>query len=217
MRDEETGSWWQQVTGEAIFGPLKGRQLKLLNHDELSFDLWRLANSNGRVLRPNDEIVAKDDYAPPDWDERMDRVPVVTAQAADDPLRPRALVVGVSMNHESKAYPISTIKEQGIVIDVLGGTPIMILVAPDGKSVRGYKRTAGQQTMEFFLKPDSNPLRLVDSTTGSEWDFWGNAIAGASSGQQLEKIYVLKDYWFDWKAYHPSTSVYHSESVKLRN
>src|SRR2546427_356532 len=27
MRDEQTGSWWQQVTGEAIQGPLKGRRL----------------------------------------------------------------------------------------------------------------------------------------------------------------------------------------------
>jgi hypothetical protein len=29
MRDEETRSVWQQSTGEAIFGPLKGQQLKL--------------------------------------------------------------------------------------------------------------------------------------------------------------------------------------------
>ena len=28
MRDEETGSWWQQVSGEAMLGPLKGRRLK---------------------------------------------------------------------------------------------------------------------------------------------------------------------------------------------
>jgi hypothetical protein len=28
MRDEETGSWWQQVSGEAIHGPLKGRRLR---------------------------------------------------------------------------------------------------------------------------------------------------------------------------------------------
>ena len=27
MRDEQTGSWWQQVSGEAIQGPLKGRRL----------------------------------------------------------------------------------------------------------------------------------------------------------------------------------------------
>ena len=26
MRDEETGSWWQQVTGEAILGPAEGTQ-----------------------------------------------------------------------------------------------------------------------------------------------------------------------------------------------
>lgn len=26
MRDEETGTWWQQVNGKAIHGPLKGHQ-----------------------------------------------------------------------------------------------------------------------------------------------------------------------------------------------
>ena len=27
--DEETGSWWQQITGECLFGPLKGKQLNI--------------------------------------------------------------------------------------------------------------------------------------------------------------------------------------------
>jgi Protein of unknown function (DUF3179) len=39
MRDEETGSWWQQVTGEAIQGPLKGQRLRPVFHDELTFAL----------------------------------------------------------------------------------------------------------------------------------------------------------------------------------
>ena len=33
MTDEQTGSWWQQVTGEAVHGPLKGRRLDLVFHD----------------------------------------------------------------------------------------------------------------------------------------------------------------------------------------
>ena len=41
MRDEETGSWWQQVTGEAIYGPLKGQKLQPFFHDELTFALWK--------------------------------------------------------------------------------------------------------------------------------------------------------------------------------
>ena len=30
MRDKETGTWWQQITGKAIFGPLKGAALELV-------------------------------------------------------------------------------------------------------------------------------------------------------------------------------------------
>ena len=30
MQDVETGTWWQQVSGEAILGPLKGRRLQLV-------------------------------------------------------------------------------------------------------------------------------------------------------------------------------------------
>ena len=208
MRDEETGSWWQQVSGEAILGPLKGRKLNLLTHDEVTFDLWKKANPKGRVLRPDPEVASAKRYASADWDVRMNRAPVVTPHAADDPLEPRTIVIGVSINGESRAYPISRLQEHRLIIDVLGDTPIMIVMSPDGKSLRGYRRMADQQILEFYSKPNVDPLRLVDSGTGSEWDFWGKAHSGAMNGQQLERIYVLKDYWFDWKIYNPGTTVY---------
>ena len=53
MLDEETGSWWQQVTGEAILCPLKGKKLKSVYHDELTFAEWKKESPDGRVLRPN--------------------------------------------------------------------------------------------------------------------------------------------------------------------
>ena len=28
MRDDETGTWWQQVSGKALSGPLKGQVLE---------------------------------------------------------------------------------------------------------------------------------------------------------------------------------------------
>ena len=37
MRDEETGTYWQQISGLAVSGPLKGRQLTLVHSDELTF------------------------------------------------------------------------------------------------------------------------------------------------------------------------------------
>ncbi len=41
MRDRETGSLWQQATGEAVFGPLAGRQLQLLGGEQTAWAGWR--------------------------------------------------------------------------------------------------------------------------------------------------------------------------------
>jgi len=41
MRDEETGTYWQQISGAAISGPLQGRQLALVHSDELTLATWK--------------------------------------------------------------------------------------------------------------------------------------------------------------------------------
>jgi len=206
MKDEETGSWWQQVTGEAIFGPLKGKHLKSVFMDELTFGTWKSEQPQGRVLRPDERIAAKGEYAPPDWEERMLKMPVAT-QMVEQTLDKRMLVVGITINGAAKAYPFTALQKQNPIIDSLGGMPLIIILDEDGKSVRAFDRTVEGREREFYLKPNSSPLRLVDDK-GTEWDFTGTALNGTMTGKQLTKIPVLKDYWFDWKTYNPRTFVY---------
>ena len=47
-----------------------------------------------------------------------------------------------------------------------------------------------------------------DAETNTVWDFTGKAVSGSLAGKQLQKVALLKDYWFDWKLYHPDSSVY---------
>jgi hypothetical protein len=208
MRDEETGSWWQQVTGEAIQGPLKGQRLRPVFHDELTFALWKREQPEGRVLRPNEEIARAGKYAPANWEERMNKVPVTTSFAFDKSVGPRTLVIGLTANGVSKAYPLDSLIKQSLILDDVGGIPIFVVVGDDKRSVRAYERTLDGRKLEFFLKPNSASLTLVDAETGSEWDFTGKAIGGPLSGSQLKKVAVLNDYWFDWTTYHPKTLVY---------
>jgi hypothetical protein len=49
---------------------------------------------------------------------------------------------------------------------------------------------------------------LLDTTTASEWNFQGCAISGPSLGKCLDRVPALKDYWFDWRNYHPDTTIY---------
>ena len=52
MRDKETGTWWQQITGKAIYGPLQGASLNLVLSDELTFGEWKTEYPAGQVLAP---------------------------------------------------------------------------------------------------------------------------------------------------------------------
>ena len=216
MRDEETGSWWQQVTGQAILGPLKGKQLKGVLHDELTYATWKAEEPAGRVLRPDPAIVAKGDYAPADWEQRINRMPVAT-RLQDSTLPSRELVVGVKLYGVARAYPMSLLKQQNPIIDELGNRPFVIVLSEDGKSVRAFETMLEGQRTEFYLKPATSPLRLIDTSTLSEWDFTGTAVSGPSAGKQLQKVYVLLDYWFDWKTYNPQTTVYSAGRQGRRN
>jgi hypothetical protein len=208
MRDEETGSWWQQVSGEAIQGPLKGHRLRPVFHDELTYGLWKRENPQGRVLRPNEELARAGKYAPPNWEERMNKVPVTTVVSLDKSLEPRRLVIGLNLNGVSKAYPFDALSKQSLILDDVGGVPVFIVISDDQKSVRAYERSVEGRKLEFLVKPNVTPLTLVDAETGSEWDFTGKAIQGSLSGRQLKKVAILNDYWFDWMTYHPKTHVY---------
>jgi hypothetical protein len=207
MRDEETGSWWQQVTGEAILGPLKGQRLKPVFHDELTFATWKREKPQGRVLKPDEGIARSSKYAPANWEERMTKVPVATSHVQDESLKPRTLVIGLTVNGVPKAYPFDAVVKQSPIMDDLGGLPIFVVVGEDKRSVRSFDRTVDGRKLEFFLKPGSQWV-LVDAETGSDWDFTGKAIGGPLTGRQLKKVFVLNDYWFDWKAYNPKTIVY---------
>jgi hypothetical protein len=208
MRDEETGSWWQQVTGEAIFGPLKGQRLQPVIHDEMTFGLWKQERPQGRVLRPDEAIARAGKYAPANWEERMTKTPVTTSANLDSSLEPRALVVGLTVNNVSVAYPFEALLKQSPIIDEVGHEPILIVLGNDKKSVRAFQRSIDGRKLEFFLKQGVSDFRLVDAETASEWDFTGKALSGPLAGKELRKIPVLNDYWFDWKTYHSDTKLY---------
>ncbi len=214
MRDEETGSWWQQVTGCAILGPLKGRCLKPIPWDEVTFAVFKSEHPGALVLRPAKS--AKDEYAKTDWEKTIADYPTVTPVDPHDALQPRDLVVGVASGTEATAYPWTTLTAQNPILDSVGGTPLLILLHPDGRSLRCFDRRIGEQTIELFLKAGTNPPVIVDGTTGSDWDFSGLATAGPLAGRRLGRVTCLKDYWFDWKAYNPGTRVFAAGTIKTQ-
>jgi Protein of unknown function (DUF3179) len=203
MQDRETGSWWQQASGKAIAGALRGQSLELAPYDELTFGLWKQESPNGQILA----AVAKDakEYES-NWEPEVQKLPTVIA-FPNSGLQSRDVVMGIEVNSASRAYPLSTVLAHAPIQDRLGGLPIVLVAGPDGKSVRAFVSQLHGSDLELFLKGDS-AWALVDSLSASEWNFQGCATAGSAAGQCLQPLPVLKDYWFDWRDYHPSTSIF---------
>jgi hypothetical protein len=202
MRDRETGSWWQQVTGRAISGPLEGAALDLVANDEVTFGLWRSESPRGLVLEPVKDH--EKDYDS-DWEKEVQRLPV-TVSFPGRGLRDRDVVLGVEIGGQARAFPLDRVRAQSPVEDKMNGVPIVLVLGPDGKSVRIFRSTLNGTEIELYRDRQSAVWQLVDGH-GNSWNFQGCAVAGPAAGQCMEKISYLKDYWFDWRNYHPGTTV----------
>ena len=207
MRDRETGSWWQQITGKAIYGPLRGASLDLVLSDELTFGEWRTEFPSGQVLAPVPKYVKEYDS---NWEPDVAKLPVVISFPGTE-LKSRDVVVGLTVNGTARAYPWDSFAKQSPVLDRVNGTPLLLVLGPDGKSFRIFISRVDGKDAEFFLQGEDNGKHdwlLIDTTTASQWNFQGCATSGAAQGRCLEQVPALKDYWFDWRNYHPDTTVY---------
>ena len=203
LRDEQTGSIWQQTTGVAIFGPLKGKQLRVIHSDELTFALWRTGQPRGLILKPNPEFASL--YEKPGWEKEIEQTTVVVSTAGSG-AAPHELMLGIATASASKAFPWKTVLSAQLIQDTVGDVPVLLIVGPDHVSARAF-RTAPHVT---FVRTDSGPdVSMTDVETSGNWNFSGCAISGPHTGDCLQPLDAKKDYWFDWLNYHPATSIYH--------
>jgi len=208
MRDDQTGSYWQQISGLAISGPLKGRQLTLVHSDELSFAAWKAEEPQGTVLQGVTKYAAQ--YEKKDWDARMKRAPVVI-QFPEQGMKSRDLLLGIQAFGASRAFLYDQVVKEKLVRDHVGAEPVLLVVGPDGESVRAFRdRIPGVDgAADFYRMTAGEPgALLMDAPTGSAWNFQGCAVSGKAKGACLEPIAMLKDYWFDWRNYNPRTTIW---------
>jgi hypothetical protein len=210
MRDRETGSWWQQITGKAVYGLLQGSALELVLSDELTFGEWRSEAPEGKVLAPVAKYTKEYDS---NWELEIAKLPVVISFPGTE-LKSRDVVIGLSIDGVARAYPWESFVKQSPVLDRVNGKPLVLVLGPDGKSFRVFVSRIDGRDTELFLQANSDssgtqkPWGLFDSASQSEWNFQGCATSGPAQGKCLDRVPALKDYWFDWRNYHPDTTIY---------
>src|SRR5207302_7201837 len=86
----------------------------------------------------------------------MAGAPPRTPESPRPPLpAPRSVVLGLTRGGIERAYPLDLLRRQGAVLDDLGGTGVVILVAEDGNSLRAFESTLDGRRVPFFVQLDA--------------------------------------------------------------
>jgi Protein of unknown function (DUF3179) len=201
FEDNTTKSWWQQATGIAITGPLKGTVLKEIPSQQMTLAAWFRSNPNSSVLQP--DIAFQKDYDDlKGFDNGTIKGSLEKRDSASWKLK--SWVIGIEFKGQSKAYDWNDLVTKRIINDSLSQLPVVIALESDTASYHVWNRRINNQSLQFEIS-DNN---LKDITTHSTWNFNGTCIDGPLKGQQLIPVQASQEFWHSWKTFHPETSIY---------
>jgi len=209
MYDRQTETYWSQLSGEAVVGPLVPRTLEILPSTITTWEEWERAHPDTRVLSRNTGIYPTGTYGSNPYGGYANSSRVgFGVDEVDDRLPAKELVYGVTVGNASRAYPAETVSERGVVNDEVGGLPIAVVEDPEDGSVRIFVRERDDETLRF----SATDGQLVDQQ-GHRWSFAGEALDGPREGTRLEEIPTHGVYWFAWSSFHPETGIYSGDGT----
>ncbi len=124
------------------------------------------------------------------------------------------LVIGISINGKSKAYPIELIGYHHQVRDTLGGEAVMITYCTVCRTGRVYSPLVDGRAEQFRLVGmDHFNAMFEDATTKSWWrQASGEAIVGEAKGKKLTEIPSEQMTLRAWLDRHPDSYILQPDS-----
>jgi len=206
--DRQTRSFWSPFDGVALSGSMEGEKLDRIPLFLTNWDDWKARHPETDVAwdQPWRRRGHGSWYEPGKWGivDMMGE----TIQTWDTRLAEHDLVYGILNGGIARAYPLSTLKSAGDVVnDSVAETPIVVVARGDYESA-GYQRTLDDRVLTFE-RADQNPQGAMrDRETGSLWSIEGRAVQGPLEGRQLSSLEGYGCEWHIWSAYHSETEVY---------
>lgn len=206
IRDEETRTIWLPFLGLGKHGPHTGQQLKRRRVDQATWADWLELHPETLVAYEGEE--ARKGHGSehfPGYDFAADGM-ADSLLHHDDRLTPNVLVLGVVVDGEEIAYPMSTLTKIGPVLQQeVGVQSLVILHKPDSYMAAAFSRTVNNEQLDFS---SNDRQEIVDRQTGSVWNFAGVAKSGPLAGTKLEPVTYIMEEWFIWAAQHPQTRIH---------
>ena len=192
MYDRQTESLWVHVTGEAAFGPLKGKRLEFMPSTVTSWANWKKNYPHTRVLPGYRRGGFMGTYV--------------------GPFRSDILGLAVVVKLKGKLYPYQVLKRQNLVNDEFNGAKVVVFYSPEDATGTAWRRELDGRVLTFEQSDRKDALGNVllrDKETGSLWSWLrGEAVEGQLKGRTLRQLLynpILNDRF---SAFYPGAPIY---------
>lgn len=203
MFDNETNSYWLQITGESIEGYMTNTRLSNAAH--MHATKWKDIKDhvNITVLAPiRDMEFYREFYG--SFLKSPYGLESLGKRSPDSRFDPFTIGLGIEVKDEQAFYKLDSLKESKVHNDELGGWPIVVTHDRALDNFRIFKREVDNRTLTFTHTKNG----MMDDETGSVWDPNGTAIKGPLRGEKLVEPIYTTVYWFSWSTFFPETTVY---------
>ena len=201
FEDNTTKSWWQQATGIAVTGELKGSALKEIPSQQMTLAAWLRAYPQSKILQADPVFKAKYDSL-----AGFDKGTLESSLEKRDSgsWKMKSWVVGVAVPGASKAYDWNDLVKKQVIEDSLPNMPVTVYLENDSTSFHVWNRTLSGQSLHFI----KDSAGLKDINTQSVWNEDGICIKGVLQGNRLKTIQASQEFWHAWENFHPGTVKY---------
>lgn len=197
FEDAATGSWWQQATGKAVAGPLKGQKLAEIPSFQMTLGDWQVLHPNSVTLQPDPNFKRKYDSLK-GYDEG--KINSSLERRDSGSWRFKSWVVGVQSGGRSKAYDWNNLIRDRVIPDTIGNLHLLLTIEPDNRT---FYALSYNDSLSFQYDSSTNTIR--DVNTGSTWQPSGSCTDGPLKGMQLQPVQAYQEFWHSWRTFHPGT------------
>ena len=182
MNDVETGTEWAHLLGKAMAGPLKGKKLKPIVSDMVTWSVWKEQHPKTTALHMprSSKNYSRDFYR--------------------DPTR---FVFGFQADGKSLALPMASLIEKSVHHFQVGDTRLLVTYDKAGTVTHLFEPAVDGRTLDF---KQVDERLMKDAQTGSRWEILnGVCVKGELKRKVLKQRVGIMSFRRAWQNFHPDS------------
>jgi len=180
MMDQETGSLWSHILGQAMRGDLEGTELEIIPAEMVTWEAWQEQHPQTTVLN-------------------LSRI--VGGYTADFYDNPPSYVYGWMSLGKAYSVAFDVLMEHPVLNLTIDGWPSVVTFDP--ASTAAHILSSRVDGTDLYFAAEGEDL-MIDQQTGSVWNRnTGIALEGPLKGENLQHQPGIVSYKWSWRAFHP--------------